>query len=483
MAAQLPVPGTIVTEQAIAKETYLSADDIENVMIEAGYWAMHLIKVADMSGAKGKRTPIPIIYGSGGGVGSIYTAAFASAGPATAAVFEVTPGTAFGVGQISRQAILQTEGQEHAFIEAITLELETKRRRLLQYLAFCFYGDGSGVLAQVSESQTVSSTVLTLADPATAVRFNIGDVVNVSATVGGAVLTAGTNASLTNQGITYSGCAYVVGVNVIGSAAGTLGLSATPGGAATALSTLWTGIAAGAFIYLVGDAAVPANPYGFGNSVIPGIMAWQPLVAPISTDNFYGQNRFNNTYLYGATIDATSFSATSLNLGSIREALTYGVAQLHAISAKPTIILGNPALFYALSLSLQSQGMYPGSSGEGPSGEGSFGFSSLNMPTPHGTIKVMSDPQCAPFLNPASFDPANGYSGAYTAFILEEDDWKLLGAAEDGSVPFVEKRGGRDGDGLQTIPGLDVMWFDLKFYGLPITFAPGHGLTMLCPQS
>lgn len=477
------IPATTVTEQAIAKEHYLNADDIENVMIEAGYWAMHLIKGADTSGAKGKRTPVPVIYGSGGGVGAIYTAAFASSGPSTSAVFEVTPGTAFGVGQISSQAKLQVDGQENTFIEAITLELECKRRRLLQYLAFCFYGDGSGVQAQMSESQTLSSTVLTLADPATAIRFNIGDVVQVSATVGGSVLTAGTNATLTNGASSYAGCAYVVGVNVIGTAAGTLGLSATAGGSATALNTIWTGLAAGAFIYLVGDAAVPANPYGFGNAVIPGIMGWQPLVAPTGGDSWYGQSRFNNSYLYGATIDATSFVATALNLGSIRESLTYGVAQLHAISAKPSIILVNPAAYYALSLSLQSQGMYPGGSGEGPSGEGSFGFSSLMLPTPHGDIKVVADPQCAPFLNPASFDPANGYSGAYTAFILEEDCWKLICAAEDGSVPFVEKDGGRDSDGLSTIPGTDTFWFDLKFYGVPITFAPGHGLTVLLPQS
>jgi hypothetical protein len=335
----------------------------------------------------------------------------------------------------------------------------------------------------MSESQTLTSTVCTLADPATAIRFNIGDVVQISATVGGAVLTTGTNATLTNGAVTYSGCAYVVGVNVIGSAAGTLGFSATAGGAATALNTIWSGIAAGAFIYLVGDAAVPANPFGFGNAVIPGIMGWQPIVAPTGGDSWYGQSRFNNSYLYGATIDATSFSATALNLGSIREALTYGVAQLHAISAKPSIILLNPAAYYALSLSLQSQGMYPGSSGEGPSGEGSFGFSSLMLPTPHGMIKVVADPQCAPFLNPATFDPANGYSGAYTAFILEEECWKLICAAEDGSVPFVEKDGGRDSDGLSTIPGTDTFWFDLKFYGVPITFAPGHGITVMLPQS
>lgn len=479
------IPATTVTEQAIGKETYLSADDIENVMIEAGYWAMHLIKGADTSGAKGKRTPVPVIYGSGGGVGAIYTAAFASSGPSTSAVFEVTPGTAFGVGQVASQAKLQMQGGETSFIEAITLELECKRRRLLQYLAFCFYGDGSGVLAQVSESQTLASTVLTLADAATAIRFNIGDVINISNTVGGAVLTGGTSVTLTNGSNSYAGCAYVVGVNVIGTAAGTLAISATPppSGAATALNTIYPTIAAGSFIYLVGDAAVPANPFGFGNAVIPGIMGWQPIVAPTGGDSWYGQSRFNNSYLYGATIDATSFSATSLNLGSIRESLTYGVAQLHAVSAKPSVILLNPAAYYALSLSLQSQGMYPGSNGQGPNGEGTFGFSSLMLPTPHGDIKVIADPQCAPFLNPATFDPANGYSGAYTAFILEEDAWKLICAAEDGSVPFVEKDGGRDGEGLSTIPGTDVFWFDLKFYGVPITFAPGHGLTVMLPQS
>ncbi len=477
------VPATIVTEQAIAKEHYLSAEDIENVMIEAGYWTMKLIKEADTSGVKGKRTPVPVIYGSGGGVGSVYTAVFASTGPSTSAVFEVTASTAFGVGQISKQALLATEGDENAFIEAFTIELETKRRRLLQYIAFCVYGDGTGTIAQVSESQTVSSTTLTLADPSTAIRFNINDVIQVAATVGGAPLTAGTNATLTNGSFSYAGCAYVVGVSQIGTAAGTIQVSATLGGTATALNTIWSAIAAGAYIYLVGDAQTPANPYGFGNAVLPGMMAWAPLVAPIISDNFYGVNRFNNTFLYGPTIDCTSFSATSLNLGSIRESLTYGVALEHSISGRPTLILLNPQAYYALSLSLQSQGMYPGSSGQGPSGDGEFGFSGLILPTPHGDIKVMSDPQCAPFLNPATFDPANGYSGAYTAFLVEEKSYKMLAAAEDGSVPFVEKRGGRDGDGLQTVPGLDVFWFDLKAYYALANFAPGHHLTLMLPQS
>ena len=469
---------TIASANAVLKEHYLAADKIKNVMVEAGPVLMELLERAELS-AGGRQIPFPVITGSGGGIGSLYTAAYATTLPATSVVFELTRGTSFGVGQLGSEVLLASEDLDDAFIKDMVLELDAKRRRLLQYMAFIMYGDGTGTLAQVSSGQSVASTTLTLADAATTVRFNIGDVIQIAGSVGGANRPGGTAVTLTNGGATYTGCAYVVGVNLIGANAGTITVSATPGGAATALNTLWPAVAAGDFIYLAGDTANPANVGGAGNAIPAGFMAWIPLVAPIISDNFYSVNRFNNTFLFGQAIDAT---ALGLNLGSIREALTLAVAQLHQVSARPSLIVMNPVAYYNLSLSLQSQGMYPGATGHGPEGEGNFGFSSLMLPTPHGDIRVVSDPMCAPFLNPATWSPANGYSGSMVAFILEEDTWEIVAVSDDGQIPFLEKRG-TDGNALAQIPGQDVFWFSLKSYWAIGSHAPGHNALVALPAS
>ena len=485
-------PATIASMEALLKEHYLDPDVIRSVQVEAGPLAMEFLDRAVL-GAGGKYIPIPVIVGSGGGVGSSLQACFASTQPSNSVVFELMRATVFAVGEIGSEALLASEGSDDAFIQSIVLEVDQKRRRLMQLLAFYIMGDGTGTLAQISTSQTVSSTTLTLADAPTAVRFQIGDVIQISATVGGAVKSSSSGGSaptLTSPGgSSYAGCAYVVGVNIVGSNAGTLQLSATPGGAPTALNTLWSGtggtiVAAGDFIYLCGDAGAPSNSGGLGNAIMSGVMAWCPLGGPQSGDSFFTINRQNNTFLYGPVIDGTS-NTGGLNLGSIREALTQAVAQLHQVSGRPTLIVLHPLAFYSLSLSLQSQGMYPGRSGEGPSDTGSFGFSELELPTPHGTIRVVSDPQCCPFLYGPSgtISPANGYSGSYTAFVLEEDSWQLLGVAPGEQVPSLERRGGPDGNALMQLQGTDDFFFTLKSYINLASHAPGHNAVVLLPNS
>ena len=206
-------------------------------------------------------------------------------------------------------------------------------------------------MGQVSSTQTLSATVLKLADPATAVHFQINDVVQLSSTYGGSNSgrTAGTNATLTNGSVTYSGCAYVVGVNIVGANAGTLTLSATPlsaGGTATALNTLWTNIAVGDYISLVGDQGSPSNVGGLGSAIPAGILAWAGGQNQSNIDGggtFFGVSRAGSSFLITNLIDAT---VNGTNAGSIREALTQAVASLHAVSAKADMIVMHPTSWY-----------------------------------------------------------------------------------------------------------------------------------------
>jgi hypothetical protein len=473
---------TITSMEAILKEHYLSPDKIRDVQVESGPLINELLERAETT-IGGKTIPFPVIQASGGGVGSIYTAAFASTQPANSVNFELTRSTTFGVLQLGGEVLIASEGLDNAFIADMVLEFDAKKRRLMQLMATYAYGDGKGVMGQVSLSDVVADAGITLADPATAVHFQVGDVIQLCATYGGANRTAGggTAPTLTNGSNSYVLCMYVVGVSIIGPNAGTILVSATPGGASTALSTLVTDATAGDFIVLVGDAGQPTNVGGSGPAIPQGILAWCPPGGPASggADDFFGVDRFGSTFLYGSVIDAT---ANDLNLGSIREALTFSVAQLHSISARPDLIVMHPTAWYDLSLSLQSQGFYNGTSGQGPSGKGSFGFSELELPTPHGTIRVIADPMCVPTLNPSVFSPADGYSGALTAYVLETETWDLIAASIDGQIPFLEKRG-TDNEGLLQVIGQDVLFASLKAYWQLGSHAPGHNAVVLLPNS
>jgi hypothetical protein len=473
----IPTPSSLQSLTAIMKQHYIDKSEVENVMIEAGPLINELLERADTS-AGGANIPIPLITGSGGGVGTNFVACAGGAAPSTSLAYQLTRGYTFGVGLIDGEAMSASEAPQDAFIADLTLEVDTKKRRVAQLMAAYAYGDGTGVMAQVSSSQTVSSTTLTLADPSTAVRFQKGDWVQISATPGSAVRTAGTNTTL---GTTIAGCAQIINVIYTGPSAGQVTLSGNGATTPIALNTIWTAVAAGDVIYLAGDNTAngfngSSNiPYTSTNSAVPqGLLAWMPPGGPASSgDSFFGINRYQNGFAYGQVVDAT---ASGLNLGSIREALTLTVSQLHQVSGRPSMIIVNPVAFYNLSLSLQSQGMYPGSKGQGPSDEGSFGFSELMMPTPHGMIRVVSDPQCAPFLN-STYPPSSGYSGAMTAFVLEEDTWGIFGK---GEIPHLEESD--IGNYFLRLQTANQFQYQLKAYWALASRAPGHSAACLLPN-
>jgi len=253
------------------------------------------------------------------------------------------------------------------------------------------------------------------------------------------------------------------------------------------------GIDAGSFLAFNGDLSLaastlangvfPGNSGGSGNAIASGLLAWIVPGGPVDTGStsaktgsFFGVNRNGNSAQYGQVIDATS---AGLNLGTIRAALTNAVAQLRQVSSRPKRCYMHPIAFYKLSLELQSQGMYPGNKGQGPAGDGSFGFSSLTLPTDAGDITVIADPQCIPVLNSTvaaatTYEPSAGYSGAMTAFILD-DNWELLSL---GDVPKLDET---DGNFFLRIQGTDNYQIQMKAYWNLATHRPNGSCAVLLP--
>jgi hypothetical protein len=449
-------PSSLTTITGLLKQFYEKPEVIQNVMIAAGPLVADLLKGSNKN-MVGSTTPFPIIVASGGGIGSQIATVGTYSSPAQTQNFLLTRSSTWFVGQIGQQVLeASANAPEGAFLADGILEVDAKKKRYMQYLAHLCYSDGTGVLFQLGHTATLTNTYILLDDPLLAAKVQAGDVLQYSSTRGG---TPGDTGAV----------GYVLGVTLFGANAGQISVSSTPAGSATALSTIWPSIAVDAYFVIAGDTAAAISDGGLGPAVIQGIMAWT------GTATLYGVVRTANpTFLSVQLIDGTS---NGLNLGTIRNSINVGVAQLATVSGKPTKCYMSPSAWFRLSSELTSQGFYNGSRGQGPSGEGSFGFSSMVLPTPMGDIEIVSDPQALVALDHATYPTSSGYSGANVGFLIEEDTMEFLSMGEMGKLDAIASDDTsyflRNGAGSYTYQG--------SGFGALGFHAPGHSMVILFP--
>lgn len=445
-------PSSLSTISGLLKQFYDKPEVIENVMISAGPLCAELLKNAnkDFTGAN---APCPIITGSGGGVGSQIATVSQYSSPAQTSNFLLTRSSSWFVGQIGQQVLeASANAPDGAFLADGILEVDAKKKRYMQYLAHLVYGDGTGVLFQLGASAVLTNTYIQLDDTLLAAKVQVGDVLQYSATAGGSPGDSGA-------------VGYVLGVTLFGANAGQISVSSSPGGSATALSTIWPSIADNAYFVMAGDTAAAMSDGGTGPAVLQGIMAWT------GTANLFGvtTRAQNPAFLSVQLIDCT---ANGLAVPTVRQAITLGVAQLATVSGAPKKCYLSPSAWFRLSTELQSQGMYPN-----PDGEGTFGFSTLKLPTPMGDIEVIADPQAMCYLPHATYPTSSGYSGANIAWLLETDTMEMYTMGEMGKLDAIASDDTsyflRNGQGSYTYQGSG--FGQLGFH------APGHSAVILLP--
>jgi len=455
-------PSSLTTISGLLKQFYDRPDVIQNVMISAGPLVAELIKNSNKE-AYGSTIPCPIIAGSGGGIGSVIAQVTANSAPAQTQNFLLTKGSSWFAGQIGQQVLeASANAPEGAFLADGILEVDAKKKRYMQYLAHLMYSDGTGTLFQLGATASLTATFIQLDDVLLAAKVQQGDVLQYSSTRGGAPGDGG------NVG-------YVLGITLFGTSAGQISVSNAQNGAPTALNVIWPSIANNAHLVIAGDQTAAISDGGLGPAVMTGIMGWTGTTA------LYGVTAAarlaNPAFLSVQIIDCTS-NAGALNLQTIRQSITVATAQLMTVSGKPTKALLSPSAWFRLSSELQTAGMYPGGKGQGPSGEGSFGFSSLVLPTPMGDIEVVADPQCLVSLEASTYPIANGYSGANVCFLLEEDTMELYTMGELGKLDAI----GTDDNSYFLRTGAGSYAYQGSGFGQFGFHAPGHSAIVLLPQ-
>lgn len=332
----------------------------------------------------GKKHIMPFQWATPQGGSAIFATAQSNATPGAYEAWELTTSKDYGVITIENEAILASEGSPvRSFVSARKSEMDGIFLHVGQSLSKSIFRNGGGARGQRG---SVSGSTLTL--------LNIEDIVHIEK---GMVLEAstadGTSGSLRSGSITVSGN--------IDRDLGTFDFTGTI-----------TSFADNDYLFRAGD---------FG-AMVKGFAAWIPSTAPSSTA-FFGVDRTQDKTRMGGI----RYTGTE----PLVERLQRAHARVRREQGKITHYVFNPKNFADLIIALGDRVQWDLVKSQ----DGLFGFESIKMRTPSGTVICYEDSDC----------PVD------VAYGLNFDVWKLVsrGAAPrvlnpDGVGDFL-RQGSADG--------------------------------------
>jgi hypothetical protein len=356
---------------AALKELY-DGQVVENLVYADNPFLAMIKKNTDFGG---KYKPIPIITGVSQGRSSTFTNAQTNQSAVEIESFLLTRVSDYSIATIDNQTMLASKTDKMSFLEGSKLVIDGAIRSITNSIASAIFRSGTGSIGQVSGS--ISTGVITLANPADVVQFERNMVLQANATDGGSPRAA---------------LGYVIAVNRSG---GTVTVSDTGLGGAAGTPSGWT-----ANDYLLVQGDVNAKP--------KGLAAWLPFTAPGSTA-FFGVDRSVDTWrLGGGRYDGSS--------QSIEEAVIDATSLLAREGGKAGTGITNFASYSALEKSLGAKVQYVDMA------KGEIGFRGIQINGANKQVQVFPDRSCQP----------------QTMYLLQMDTWALEGL---GDVPQILRYG------------------------------------------
>jgi hypothetical protein len=223
------------------------------------------------------------------------------------AQFKVTWCNDFQVPSVGKDIIAKTKNKAGGWIPQLKNEMDSSLRYSAHRRSVALFTTGFGELATMTNAPAANGNV-TLGNPRTgtadrsvAYRFVKGMTLVFSATISANALRAGQSAKILKVDYT----------------AGTLVLDTN--------TNAITGLAQNDVIFTKGDRQDSATPSRLRPAGLP---AWIPTTAPSAAENFFGQDRTTNSFLYGWIIDGTATGKSIM--GALVEAANYCSTVGHA---------------------------------------------------------------------------------------------------------------------------------------------------------
>jgi hypothetical protein len=336
-----------------------SGQVVENLVYSDNPFLAMVSKGTDFGG---KYKPIPIQTGVSQGRSSVFANAQGNQTAPDLESFLITRAKDYSIATIDNETMLASKTDKMSFLDGAKLLIDSAIRSCTNSLASSLFRSGTGSIGSIG---TISTGVITLANPSDVVQFERNMTLQSAATDG-----ATPRAAL----------GYIIKVN---RSAGTVTVSATAGGAAGTPAS-WVG---GDFLLVQGDS----------NAKIKGLSAWLPFVAPVGGDNFFGVDRsIDVTRLAGVSYDGSA--------QSIEEAIIDHSSLIAREGGKPDVLIMNYATYSALEKSLGSKVQYTDLKGPAD-----IAFRGININGANSMIKVFPDRNCQ----------------ATAGFMLSMNSWKL----------------------------------------------------------
>ena len=347
---------------AAALKQHYTDERIENMVYKDNPLLAMVAKYEDFGGENLK---LPIKFGNPMGRSADFGTAQSNVTGGNIKAFLLTRVKDYAIAQIENEVLEASKGNANAFMEAAVFAIDGAIQAATRSLAIAMYGDGKGVIGQVSTSD---STTITLATTQDITNFEV-DMKLV--------------ASTTESGGTVTGPA--IAVTGINRDTGVLTMASNP-------STLFDSTKK--YIFVEGDYSISTDS---AVRKVSGLGGWLPSSAPGSTDSFFGVNRSSDVDRLGGI----RFNGASL---PIEEALIGAAARAARAGGKPDYCFMNYSNFADLEKALGSKVSYVEKNIKPE-----IGFRGILIHGPRGPINVIPDQNCP-----------NG-----VAYLIQLDVWKL----------------------------------------------------------
>jgi len=270
---------TITTYDGMLKQ-YYDDNKVQNLIYDKNPF---LTMCPKNEGFVGDAYKVPVIFGGGQGIGKTFSNAQSQASNTSQqiAAFLVSSRAPFyGFTNWTRETMLASANDVGAFMSVAKVAVENCLRGMGNRLATAFYRSGYGEMANLSSTVSVTgATSITLNNVDDIVNFEVGQMLDCSATLTGAPKSVGS-----------SGNGLIV--TSVDRSNGKLGFGYAIDDATNGIPT----IAAGDFLFVRGDHST--------STTLPiGLEGWIPATAPSPSATLWGQT-LTDTRLYGQRLDA-----------------------------------------------------------------------------------------------------------------------------------------------------------------------------------
>jgi hypothetical protein len=379
----------------------------------------------------GKYIPVPLEYSNPAGRAHVFANAQNQQTATSVVSYFVYAIQDYQLVTITNLLMEQTKTNAGAFVDEASRTLDNGFRNLSNNMAFELFSGGTasrGVISSAGVSYSAPTLTFTLANSQAVVQFEVGMVLQASATDGGAALQ------------NTPGTIDAIQITAVNRGTGVISGTVVQG----APQTSW---GAGDYLQVLGDIGIGGASTIAGLLGLSGLAAWIPVVDPPANDNFWGVNR---------SADVTRLGGLRYNASaqSISEGLTSALALANREGAAPDLIVIDFVSYATLINELGAKVQYVQLEHD----EVPVAFEAIHFHSAYGKIPVLADRS----------------QPAQSANVLTVDTFKLRTL---GKAPHILTYGMEGLEGLR-VGNADALEIRIAYYGNVICSAPGYNMNV-----